>query len=147
MFVYFFTQKLIYLIYFYAKKLSVLNSSFTVFFLLKIEKILFKAWKSDFLIRKCGHEFSGWLLLFFLFLSLCLSDQMFHIWFFTYFSYWKIRIFVILFFVSLDIFIVTINFTMFICGAIKSHPCISNIHRHKINWTQRTKIIQLWSST
>ena len=59
------------------------------------------------------------------FSSLCLSDQMFHIWFFTCFCYWKIRIFVLLFSVSLDIFIVTIIFTMFVCGDIKSYPCIS----------------------
>ena len=102
----------------------VLNSSFTVFSLLKI---LLKVRKSDFLIRKCGHEFC-WLFFcayqirrFIFDFSLTFSIE---------------RIFVLLFSVSLDIFMVTIIFTMFICGDIKSHPCIYVIHRHKIHWTQ-----------
>ena len=77
----------------------------------------------------------------FVFSSLCLSDQMFHICFFTYFFHWKIRIFVLLFPVSWDIFIVTIIFTMFICDDTKKPPLrlwhsstqnqFNTTHKHK----------------
>ena len=92
---------------------------------------------------------------FVLFSSLCLSNHVANIWFFTYFFYCKKRIFFLLFPVTLDVSFVTIHYVWFFWDYKKTPPPVvwhsltqNQFHLiHKQLWTDSWALMKKGTTT